>query len=263
MKNRILSALCLALITIGAVTISFTTSNQIDTIYIDGEYLNISQTDSNGYYPLAKVMISNGIITQVEIDAITADGVLKSDLSKAGEYIMTEDGALIHEQYNALANYIVQTGTTAGLNMNEEGRTDLISSASIKLSPYTVLVDEILALADVSDASVAVIKSNEASGGYYPQATITYKDATMIAIKLDAVTEDGTSKVEQSKAGEYVMTENGPLVHEQLEDLAQYIVQNQGTDGLNLNEEGKTDVVSSASIAISGYTALVDEFLGK
>ncbi|MFI3226647.1 MAG: hypothetical protein R3Y09_04460 [Clostridia bacterium] len=263
MKKRVFRIIFLALITVGTVAFSFLASTTVNTIYIDGEYLNFSQEESNGYYPLARVLISDGVITEVQIDAISMEGVLKSDLSKAGGYIMTEDGALIHEQYEDIANFIVQTGSTAGLNLNEEGRTDVVSSASIKVMPYVSLIDEILAMVDASDASMTVLKSDVASGGYFPQATITYKDKTMLAIEFDAITEDGTSKVAQSEAGEYVMTENGPLIHEQLNDLASYILSHQGTSGLNLNEEGKTDVVSSASISVVGYTSLVDEFLAQ
>lgn len=117
---------------------------------------------------------------------------------------------------------------------------------------------------NASKVNVILIKSDTESNGYYPQATITYsEDKKIIDLKFDALMEDGTSKVFQSKNGEYIMTEDGALIHEQLSDLERYIISTQELKSLNLNDEGRTDVISSASIKVNVYTQLVEQFFNQ
>lgn len=262
-NNRIVGIICLVILTAGLVFYNNIKLNTVTPIYIDGSYINFSQTESNGYYSLAQVIVENGTITQVQIDAMSTDGVLKSDLSKSGDYIMTEDGPLIHEQYEDIANFIVQTGSTDGIIMDENGKTDVISSASISVSPYVTLVSEILDFINIENTTTTIIKAEEPTNGYYPQVTITHNDKMILALEIDSIGEDGTSKITLSQTGQYVMTENGPLWHEQINDLENYVITYQSTSGLNLDSDGKTDVISSASISLSPYVVLIDEFLNS
>ena len=77
----------------------------------------------------------------------------------------------------------------------------------------------------------------------------------------DGEGEDGGDKITASKGGNYVMTEDGALWHEQSEAFGKYVVDNQGVDKLVLNDDGKTDAISSVSISLSGATELVKKCL--
>ena len=56
------------------------------------------------------------------------------------------------------------------------------------------------------------------------------------------------------------MTESGPLWSEQSASLAEYVIQNQTTEGL-MNAEGKCDAIASVSIHINGFVSAVEECL--
>ena len=60
------------------------------------------------------------------------------------------------------------------------------------------------------------------------------------SVVYNPIGEEGGDKITASKNGEYVMTDNGPLWHEQSEAFGKYVVDNQGVDKLVLNDEKET-----------------------
>lgn len=143
-KNKFIGIGALCVLTVGALWgVSLNMSNSKIT-YADGQYFISSPIESNGYYAEAMIYVESGVISDVVIDARTIDGVLKSELSKSGNYIMTEYGMLIHQQFEEIERFIVMTNSTSALNVNENGKTDAIASVSISVAPYISIIDEVL-----------------------------------------------------------------------------------------------------------------------
>ncbi|HCL03633.1 MAG TPA: hypothetical protein DHW61_14700 [Lachnoclostridium phytofermentans] len=57
------------------------------------------------------------------------------------------------------------------------------------------------------------------------------------------------------------MTEKGATWYEQAQLLAKYVIEHQGTAGLTLDENGKTDVIATVSIDISEFVNQVEQAL--
>lgn len=100
---------------------------------------------------------------------------------------------------------------------------------------------------------VYVERAKEAHNGYISEVVLTIEQGTIVNVVWDAYDEEGNKKSILSKDGKYVMTETGLLWADQAAALANYVIENQGTDGLTLDEEGKTDAVTGVSISINEF----------
>ena len=99
--------------------------------------------------------------------------------------------------------------------------------------------------------------------GYKDVVTVVIEGGKIASVGYNAFDENGGDKETASKNGQYVMTEDGPLWHEQIEDFTNFIVANQGTSKLALTDAGKTDAVASVSIYIAGVAGMVDEAIAQ
>jgi len=102
--------------------------------------------------------------------------------------------------------------------------------------------------------------------GYKATATVTVKDGKIADVKFDAVTEDGKSKKELSKSGEYGMKEKGGAIaewHEQIEKLEKAIVEKGGVEDIKVKDDGKTDTVSGVTITVGEYVELFEKAIEK
>lgn len=111
------------------------------TVGKDGTYEVKASESSGGYTGIASLTIENGKITDVSIDAIGEDGGSKSELSKNGQYVMTEDGLLWHEQTEKIEEYIVENQTTF-IPMDDAGKTDVIAGVSISVADARKIVEQ-------------------------------------------------------------------------------------------------------------------------
>lgn len=81
-------------------------------------------------------------------------------------------------------------------------------------------------------------------------------------VKLDTTyTKDGKHTTKKTLGNDYQMKELNPTAvgewYEQVEALEKNVIENQGLDGIKLNEEGYTDTVSGCTIKIDAlYKAL-------
>jgi len=101
----------------------------------------------------------------------------------------------------------------------------------------------------------------EFHNGWKDHVEVTISGGKITSVVYNPVGEEGGDKATASKEGNYVMTDNGPLWHEQAESFAKYVVDNQGVDKLVLNDEGKTDAISGVSISLNGAADLVKQCL--
>jgi major membrane immunogen (membrane-anchored lipoprotein) len=246
-------------------------SGAVVSQYKDGTYVaEPAEYASNGYKDRLTLTIQGGVITALDYESIHQDGGKKSELSMNGEYVMTEDGLLWYEQAELLAQYVIENQGTEGLTLDEDGKTDVIAGVSIRINGFVELVKEALAQAtnvpvasQYKDGTYVAEPAEYASNGYKDQLTLTIQGGVITALDYESIHQDGGKKSELSMNGEYVMTEDGLLWYEQAELLAQYVIENQGTEGLTLDEDGKTDVIAGVSIRINGFVELVKEALAQ
>lgn len=104
--------------------------------------------------------------------------------------------------------------------------------------------------------------SEPASNGYVSHVTVTVTNGTITNVVWDEE-NNGVWKSAQSENGEYIMVEGHPIWKEQAAAMGAYVVEHQSTDGLNLNDAGKTDAVSGVSVSVGGFVTLVEEALAK
>ena len=113
----------------------------------DGKYRAAeSDYDATGFRNVVEITVTNGAITAVNWDAEAVDGgKSKKDLSRAGEYVMSEDGLLWHEQAAVMERALLDLQTPAAIVYDQNsGRTDAYSGATIVISPFVKLAAEAL-----------------------------------------------------------------------------------------------------------------------
>lgn len=232
----------------------------------DGTYFfREEREDGNGFYNQVEIVIKENRITSLTWDAVNNEGVGKAELSRLGQYDMTENGPKWFEQSDLLCRYVLENQTTEGL-MNDGGTTDAIASVSIHVGGFIDTLKKSLLIAggDLSHAGVSDLLKMTGDGiysylsetaddkGFRDQIQITVRDHKIKALIWDCVGEDGIGKRSLSESGNYNMTENGPKWYEQADALAAYVLENQSAAGL-MNAEGGTDAVASVSIYIGGF----------
>ncbi len=217
----------------------------------DGVYKAQTEADDKGNYSFITVTIAGGKITEVTWDDMY-NGELKSELSLTGKYDMKPVWAT---QAASLGKYVVDNQGTAGL-VNEQGKTDAVSGVSIYIGGFASLVDQAIAQANGADG-VYEAKTEPDEKGDYSFVTVTIEGGKITNVVWDEM-YSGELKSVLSTTGRYAMK---PVFATQAESMCKYVVENQGTAGLNLNAQGKTDAVSGVSISVNGFTGLVEEVL--
>lgn len=233
----------------------------------DGDYIyRDTADDGSGHFNEIRVTVEKGTLTALSWDAVAMDGSGKREQSLRGQYVMTENGPLWHEQADTLAQYVVENQSTEGV-VEGAGVTDALASVSIYPGGFVDAVKKCLMAAsgDLSFASLEELLAGAEDGSYSytspkkddsgmsDRIDLTVKDHAIAALVWDSVGEDGTGKRQLSMDGQYQMTEDGPLWYEQADTLAKYVLENQSVEGLSDSEGYATDAVSSVSINISGF----------
>ncbi|HHX54968.1 MAG TPA: FMN-binding protein [Clostridiales bacterium] len=108
-----------------------------------------------------------------------------------------------------------------------------------------------------------IAEANEPSNGFSDIVTLTVEDSKITSLEYDAINEDGEGKNYLSSIGEYTMTDSNPSWEEQASLLAKHVIENQSTNDLSMDDDGKTDAVSGVSIDISAFVNLTNEALQK
>lgn len=127
-------------------------SNESDGSLVDGTYIARSEFD-HGYQGIVTIIVEGGNITSLVYDAVDESGEYKSYLSSVGEYVMVEGNPTWKEQADLLAEFVIENQNAAGLTVDEEGKTDVISGVSIDISEFINLVEEALEKAAAGEGS--------------------------------------------------------------------------------------------------------------
>lgn len=231
-------------------------------------------SDSGWKYVLT-LEVKDGKIATVDWNGAHKDaGKDKKTVSADGEYGMVEKGKAIaewHEQAAAVEAFLVENQDVNKITItDEEGHTDAISGATIKVGTFVDLVNKALENGPVgtgkyADGNYYVEADEAASSGWKSTASFTVINGNIVAANWNGVKE-GMEKDKKTASidGEYGMVENGNASapwHEQAAAVENFLIETQDVDAIVLNDEGKTDAVTGATISVGDFVELAKEAL--
>ena len=113
--------------------------------------------DYNGFRDVVELTVSGHAITAVNWDGEQKNGKTKKELSRAGEYTMSETGLPWHEQAEIMEQALLKTQDPAALVFEPDtGKTDAYSGATISVEPFVRLAATALAQATASGNTTAI-----------------------------------------------------------------------------------------------------------
>lgn len=123
--------------------------NSDHPLWKDGVYRAVAEYDESGFRDVVELTIKDGEITVANWDGEPKDGgKSKKELSRAGEYVMTETGLPWHSQAEMLELVLLDKQDPAAIVYDADtGKSDAYSGASIRISPFVKLATEALAQA--------------------------------------------------------------------------------------------------------------------
>lgn len=122
----------------------------------DGQYRAAETTyDSSGFRYFVELTVAGGEITAINWDAEQQNGgKTKKELSRDGEYVMSETGLPWHEQAEILELVLLDVQDPARIVYQPDtGKTDAYSGATITISPFVTLAAEALGKARNTDGT--------------------------------------------------------------------------------------------------------------
>ena len=215
----------------------------------DGEYAIETEPASDGSVVRVTMTVENGKIAKMTWDE-GQEGAWKSELSEQGKYVMKP---IWKTQAESMCAYVVENQSTEGLNLNDSGKTDAVAGVSISVNTFVDLVNEAIVEANNVDGTYEKVKDDTV------YVSVTIADGKITAVTWDEL-QNGEKKSVLSEQGKYVMK---PIWKTQAESMCAYVVENQSTEGLNLNDSGKTDVVAGVSISVGTFKEMVDDLLNQ
>ena len=104
--------------------------------------------------------------------------------------------------------------------------------------------------------------SDTAYNGYFTSVKVKVEKNEIKSIFIDDIDENGDSKREKSKSGDYDMAPDqiAPW-HTQVDNLSNAIIFSQSTNTLGLTDTGTVDAVSSCTINVSNYISIINDLL--
>jgi major membrane immunogen (membrane-anchored lipoprotein) len=242
--------------------------------YEDGVYFAQGEfSESSGWKDVVVLEVSDGEITRVRWDgAHRQNGTPKYQRSERGNYGMVERGDAMapwFEQVDEVTSWLLENQDIGELELNDEGRPDAISGASINVAGFKSLVQEALdegpaGYGMYEDGDWHATQSEFGDNGWKDVVNITVIGGRIVAVEWDSVNEEGLLKADLSKEGEYGMVEQGDAMapwHEQAQAAAQWLIENQDPSELELNDEGRADAISGATIRVGDFKALAMQAL--
>lgn len=240
-----------------------------DGIYFaQGEF-----SERTGWKDIVVLEVDGSEIADVTWNAAhEQNGLPKYVRSQQGEYGMMENSDAMapwFEQVDAVTSWLLENQNISELSLDEEGRPDGISGASIHSDGFKELVQQALDRGPVGygmweDGAYSATQDEFSENGWKAVVNVTVVGGRIVAVEWDSVNEDGELKADLSQEGEYGMVENSDAMapwHEQAQAAEQWLIENQDPSELSLNDEGRADAISGASINVSEFKSLAMEAL--
>ncbi|PAB60278.1 FMN-binding protein [Anaeromicrobium sediminis] len=119
-----------------------------EVAYKDGVYKAEGDEFQNGWKATVSIEVKDGKIVSADWNGVDEEGATKKDASKDGKYPMVEKAgakAPWHEQAQLAEAYLIETQDPKNIKYtDDEGHTDAISGASIKVSEFFTLAEKAL-----------------------------------------------------------------------------------------------------------------------
>ncbi|MDF2821150.1 MAG: hypothetical protein K0R15_1591 [Clostridiales bacterium] len=277
--NRITGLIALAVVTILAFVIIFatkevtkdgndgatTTTTENTTPAIEYDLEDIDVAGAEGIQAAAKLSDKAGEFVGYVVTAsqagyggdIIMDVYFDTDATTITSVVVKEHketanlGSKIEEpEFLNQFNGITAPVYFEGMELPEESETEDPVEAS-NPTDSTVLVDGIYKVeADAVDDK-----------GYLYMLTMVVENGAITSVVWDSMNQAGEYKSYLSSVGKYVMVEGNPTWKEQADALAANVIENQSTEGIVLNDQGKSDSVAGVSITVSNFVDLVEKGL--
>lgn len=242
----------------------------------DGFYQAAGQPTDSGWTYFMTFDVKDGKITNVDYNGVNlAEGVKdkKVDLSKAGGYKLAPGNAgEWHVQAEKINKYIEENQGLDGVEFNDEGKSDAIAGATIHYDDTVDLLKNALDAGPVEQGDLtdgiyfAEDKKFDDKGFKY---TLGYfvNHGVILAVQADAYQmgkDDDGKEVKQfktvlAKEGKYDLGEEAVASYDkQAQAVNDYILKNGNLD-VEVNEEGKTDAISGATVSVGHWVTLFKE----
>ena len=230
-------------------------------------------SEDSGWKDVVVFEVEDGEITTVEWNAAHEQNGRPKDIrSRQGDYGMVENSnATLHwyEQAEAVEEWLLENQNINELELNDEGRPDAISRATIRVSGFTSLVQEALDTGPVGygmweDGTYSAEEEEFSDNGWKATVALTVIGGRIVAVEWDSFNEDEEFKSDLSREGEYGMVENSDAMapwHEQANAAERWLIENQDPSELPVNDEGVSDAISGASITVTGFKSLAEQAL--
>ncbi|WP_432408455.1 hypothetical protein [Wukongibacter sp. M2B1] len=247
--------------------------------YEDGVYFAKADdfSPNSGWMEVVTIEVKDGKIVTAQWNGAHKDGGIdKRTASKEGKYQMVEKGgakAPWYEQAEKVEAYLVDTQDPKAIEYkDDEGHTDAISGASIKVKGFFSLAEKALSEGPVSKgpykdgAYHAEASEFDAKTGWKETVDLTVINGDIIVANWNAVHKDGgADKKTQSVEGKYQMVEKGGAKaswHEQAAVAETYLLEKQDPTAIEYkDDQGHTDAISGVSVAVSSLFKLAEEAL--
>ena len=123
----------------------------------DGVYRATATQEEFGFWDTVELTVQSGQITAVNWDAHNAEGNSKKELSKSGNYVMSETSLPWHEQAQVMEQALLYTQDPQKLIYDPNtGKTDAYSGATVRVSAFIKLASEALEQARPSEGGTAI-----------------------------------------------------------------------------------------------------------
>ncbi len=123
----------------------------------DGTYIAAEEGFDAGYKNTVTVTVENGIITHALWDAESeSGGKSKRQASIDGEYVMTAEGLMWHEQAQLMEARLIDLQDPSKIVFGADGKTDAVAGVSIKITPFVALSQQCCAQAGGSSDYSAI-----------------------------------------------------------------------------------------------------------
>lgn len=151
------------------------------------------------------------------------------------------------------------TGVKVGANSETEGLGSRVAENSF-LSQFTNAAVPLEVGSSALTDGTYFAQADEYDGGYKHNMTITVENGLITHAVWDAESESGgKSKRQASIDGEYVMTADGLLWHEQAQLLEARLIEVQDPSKIAFGDDGKTDAIAGVSIKINSFVTLAQQ----
>lgn len=238
----------------------------------DGSFQAMESAPSNGWSYFLTYDVVDGKMTNFNYDAVslqTGSAKMKSELSKAGAYKLAPGNAgEWHEQAAVIEKWLETNQGLGDVTFDEEGKTDAVAGATIHFNNVKTLLDAAAANGPVTKGElkdgVYFAKSGKDENGFVNTFGYFVNNGVILGALGDAfqmAKVDGTMtavfKTTLAADGKYDLGEEAVAPYaDQIAAISTFVVENQGFGDITVNEEGKTDAISGATIGVKAWVEL-------